>query len=75
MTCPDCGVEMNHHANKIDQTDVPDKPQGAGPGQIIEEAHTCPECGKTVVRRRPLDAAAPRRKLVPCSTLAHHGRL
>ena len=57
MNCPDCGVEMNHHANKIDETDVPDKPEGADTnlvGGTIEETHTCPECGKTVVRRRPM---------------------
>jgi predicted RNA-binding Zn-ribbon protein involved in translation (DUF1610 family) len=56
MTCPDCGVEMNHHANKIDETDVPDKPEGtnAGLGGTIEETYACPQCGKTIVRRCPM---------------------
>ena len=56
MRCPDCGVEMNHHANKIDETDVPDKPEGVDAGLVvvIEETHTCPQCGKTLVRKRPL---------------------
>ena len=57
MQCPDCGVEMNHHANKIDETDVLDKPEGtdANLSVVIEEAHTCPHCGQTIVRKRPLE--------------------
>ena len=49
MICPDCGVEMNFHAEKIDYSD-----SGANVdavfGGIVEEAHTCPVCGKTLLR-------------------------
>ena len=41
LICPDCGVEMNHHAMKIDYR-VED---GA-----LQEVHTCPECGRSTLR-------------------------
>jgi ribosomal protein S27AE len=46
MICPDCGVEMNHHATKIDYG--VDDPAVADPafGGVLNEAHTCPECGR-----------------------------
>jgi rRNA maturation endonuclease Nob1 len=51
MRCPDCGVEMNHHANKIeDSVDSPEE-INADSGGTFEEAHFCPECGKTVMRK------------------------
>ncbi len=53
MICPDCGVEMNHHADKIDYTAALDEPEAidAEFGGVLEEAHTCPSCGKTRLRR------------------------
>jgi predicted RNA-binding Zn-ribbon protein involved in translation (DUF1610 family) len=54
MTCPDCGVEMNYHALKIDYTAALDEDEAMDPdfgGQLVE-AHTCPACGKTHLRRR-----------------------
>jgi predicted RNA-binding Zn-ribbon protein involved in translation (DUF1610 family) len=53
MVCPDCGVEMNYHAEKIDYTAALDDPSAIDPdlGGVLEEAHTCPECGKTALRR------------------------
>jgi ribosomal protein S27AE len=50
MICPDCGVEMNHHAMKIDYR-VED-PALIDPvfGGVVKEAHTCPECGRTELR-------------------------
>ena len=53
MVCPDCGVEMNRHAEKLDYTAMLNEPESVDPdlGGILEEAHTCPECGQTVVRR------------------------
>jgi hypothetical protein len=53
MICPDCGVEMNHHAEKLDLTAVLDEPGAVDPelGGILEEVHTCPVCGKTLTRR------------------------
>ncbi len=50
MICPDCGVEMNYHADKIDYSV---DPKNADPdlGGVLEEAHTCPSCGKTHLRK------------------------
>jgi ribosomal protein S27AE len=36
MTCPGCGAEMNHHADKLVCGDD---------GEQIEEFHQCPACG------------------------------
>ena len=53
MMCPDCGVEMNHHADKIDYAAALEEPESADPelGGVLEEAHTCPMCGRTHFRR------------------------
>ncbi len=53
MICSDCGVEMNHHAEKIDYTAMLTEPEAIDPdlGGVLEEAHTCPECGKTEMRK------------------------
>jgi ribosomal protein S27AE len=50
MICPDCGAEMNHHAMKIDYGT--DDPKAIDPafGGVVQEAHTCPECGQTSLR-------------------------
>lgn len=52
MSCPDCGVEMNHHAMKIDYTAALDDAGEIDPdlGGVLEEAHTCPACGQTHMR-------------------------
>jgi ribosomal protein S27AE len=47
MICPRCGIEMNHHGDKI--VYIAD-PQDAGNsdsslGGIIAQFHTCPKCG------------------------------
>ncbi|MGB7924496.1 MAG: hypothetical protein WCF57_14740 [Pyrinomonadaceae bacterium] len=57
MVCPDCGVEMNHHAEKIDYTAAFDDPAAVDPdfGGVLEEAHTCARCGKTALRRATRD--------------------
>jgi hypothetical protein len=51
MICPDCGAEMNHHAMKIDYS--VDDPSTVDPafGGVVQEAHFCPECGRTALRR------------------------
>ena len=48
MICPDCGVEMNHHADKlIHPTDASEAAQvDPALGGIVEEHHACPLCGK-----------------------------
>ncbi|HEX8843312.1 MAG TPA: hypothetical protein VF791_01520 [Pyrinomonadaceae bacterium] len=54
MLCPDCGVEMNQHALKIDY--AAEDVDGFDPdlGGVPEEVHSCPRCGKTHARRGPL---------------------
>lgn len=47
MICPRCGVEMNHHSDKIVcggelQCETPLNPTLGG---FIEEFYTCPRCG------------------------------
>jgi ribosomal protein L37AE/L43A len=51
MICRECGAEMNHHAMKIDYS--VDDPLAIDPafGGAVQEAHTCPECGRTDVRQ------------------------
>ncbi len=53
MVCEDCGDEMNLHAEKVDYgTDArADDPFDEGLGGVVEEFHTCPECGRTHARR------------------------
>jgi ribosomal protein S27AE len=53
MTCPDCGAEMNHHADKLDYVaaaeeafDATDESDSA----VVIEAHTCPGCGRGATR-------------------------
>jgi ribosomal protein S27AE len=50
MKCPDCGAEMNHHADKPDSGAAADEASDAGEGVVVIEAHTCPACGRTATR-------------------------
>lgn len=52
MNCPECGAEMNHHADKIDYNAAFERPELVDPelGGVLEEAHTCPACGRTEVQ-------------------------
>jgi predicted RNA-binding Zn-ribbon protein involved in translation (DUF1610 family) len=56
MRCPACGVEMNHHADKVDYTAALDNPTVADPifGGLLEEVFTCPRCGR--IETRPASA-------------------
>jgi ribosomal protein S27AE len=58
MTCPACGAEMNHHAEKLVYSTGPDQASSADPhlGGVIEELHTCPRCGTSVSRPAPRGA-------------------
>ena len=47
MVCAECGVAMNHHADKLVYGDADDGELGG----FVEEAHSCPSCGKTETRR------------------------
>jgi ribosomal protein S27AE len=53
MICPDCGVPMNHHADKLRKETHSDDASAFDStlGGVIEEFHTCPQCGKTESRR------------------------
>lgn len=51
MICPDCDVEMNYHAEKIDYSVQDPKAIDPAFGGVVEEAHTCPECGKTSLKK------------------------
>jgi hypothetical protein len=52
MICPECEVEMNHHAEKIDYAAALEEPTAIDPafGGVLQEVHTCPECGRTMTR-------------------------
>jgi NAD(P)H-dependent FMN reductase len=53
MTCPECDAVMNHHANKLVDPQSAEDAARVDPdlGCFIEEAHCCPECGKSASRR------------------------
>lgn len=53
MICPDCRIEMNCHAEKIDYEAALSELEALDPdlGGVVEEAHTCPECGQTLMRK------------------------
>jgi predicted RNA-binding Zn-ribbon protein involved in translation (DUF1610 family) len=53
MVCPDCGVEMNPHAEKLDYAAADAADEGFDPdlGGVLEEFHACPDCGRTHTRR------------------------
>lgn len=62
MVCPDCGVEMNQHAMKIDYTAEPHAREAVDPelGGVLMEAHTCPQCGQTATRQHDDETAEAR---------------
>jgi predicted RNA-binding Zn-ribbon protein involved in translation (DUF1610 family) len=53
LRCPQCGIEMNYHAEKIDYTAALTEPDALDPdfGGVVEEVHTCPGCGTVGTRR------------------------
>lgn len=53
MLCPNCGIEMNYHAEKLDYPVAFTNPEVVDPdlGGVLEEVHTCPRCGKMGTRR------------------------
>ena len=53
MICPDCRIEMNYHAEKLDYTAALIDPDAVDPDLdgILEEVYTCPGCGKMGTRR------------------------
>ena len=53
MICPDCRVPMNHQADKLRKETHPNDASAFDSelDGVIEEFHTCPQCGKTESRR------------------------
>jgi ribosomal protein S27AE len=47
MTCPRCGAEMNHHADKVLYSDETGETgsRDSTTGGSIQEMHACPNCG------------------------------
>jgi ribosomal protein S27AE len=53
LICPSCGVAMNRHAEKLILTPDAEAPDtDPALGGVLEEAHTCPRCGKGATRRQ-----------------------
>jgi ribosomal protein S27AE len=52
MTCPRCGVEMNHHCDKLVYATDPQDMQKIDPGLggLVQEFHSCPRCGSGASR-------------------------
>lgn len=53
MKCPECGVSMIHHAEKLVDPYRPQDRALVDPvlGGIVQEVHTCPECGTAESRQ------------------------
>ena len=51
MICPECGAEMNHHAMKIDYSIEDPAVIDPAFGGVVQEAHTCPNCGHISLRQ------------------------
>ena len=48
LNCPECGAEMNHHADKLVYEAAPGEEADEG-GRILE-AHACTACGHSATR-------------------------
>lgn len=48
LKCPDCGVELNHHASKLAYPTCSEDAAKVDPvlGGLLENAHCCPDCGR-----------------------------
>jgi hypothetical protein len=49
MKCPNCGMDMNHHADKIVHF-VDSGGADLELGGVLQEVHCCPGCGRTEMR-------------------------
>jgi hypothetical protein len=50
MICPECEVEMNFHAEKINYNIDPPSKTADVFGGTVEEVYTCAHCGQIEVR-------------------------
>jgi ribosomal protein S27AE len=57
MLCPDCGIEMTHHASKVvdPRNEAEEALVDKDLGGIVLEKHCCPGCGKgaSLIPERP----------------------
>jgi len=53
IICPKCGTTMNHHAEKLVEPSTPEEMAQMDPalGGVLEELHSCPNCGFGLSRR------------------------
>ena len=58
MTCPACGAEMNHHADKIDYS-VEDASYDPAFGGVLEEVAKIVHCGLRQLHAALVGAYAP----------------
>lgn len=56
VLCPECGIEMNHHASKLIHPASRKEVAAMDPvfGGLLEDSHCCPECGKGLSLRTVL---------------------
>jgi ribosomal protein S27AE len=52
VRCPECGAEMNFHAEKVDYSAALVDPRSMDRelGGVVEEFHTCPGCRFVLAR-------------------------
>ena len=52
MICPDCGVEMNFHAEKVNRSANAEgeSDENSEFAEAVEEIHTCPGCARIAAR-------------------------
>ena len=52
MSCPVCGVPMNHHGEKLVEPRSAEEARRmqSSPVGLIEEIHACPRCGAVASR-------------------------
>ena len=48
MKCPQCGLDMNHHADKVDYSTTDSNESEFG--GVLQEVHSCPGCGTSATR-------------------------
>jgi hypothetical protein len=55
VSCPNCGGEMNHHADKVDFSASLEDGDAMDPdlGGVLAEFHTCAGCKLVVERPTP----------------------
>lgn len=53
--CPNCGVEMNHHADKVNEVILLQTSEALGEdfNGVIEAVYACPTCGDTIKTTKP----------------------